>query len=73
MLNQVLAKIFQGLDGMLAGQGVNGIAHRIGWEDFAVISLRMRRVKVALKTNRQAHLTDVVTALLLGHTQQVNL
>src|SRR6266436_8432868 len=65
MLDQVQAKIFQWLDGMLAGQSVHRVGHRVGGEDLAIVTLGVCGFKVAFEANRKSDLADVVTALLL--------
>ncbi len=49
MLDQVQAKVFQGLNRVLASQGVNSVFHGVGWEDLAIVALNMRGLKVTFK------------------------
>src|ERR1700731_1956587 len=72
MLDQVQAKILQGLNGVLASQGVHGVLHSVSRENIAIVALDVRRFKVPLKAYGQCEIADVVAALLLGDSQQMN-
>src|SRR5258707_1115927 len=72
MLNQVQAKIFQGLNGVLTSQGVHGVLHGVSRENIAIVALDVRRFKVPLEAYRQCEIANVVAALLLGNSQPMN-
>src|SRR5260370_26731216 len=72
MLNQVQAKIFQGLNGVLTSQGVHGVLHGVSRENIAIVALDVRSFKVPLEAYRQCKNANVVAALLLGNSQQMN-
>src|SRR5258705_8772622 len=72
MLDQVQAKIFQWLYGMLASQGIDGIFHGVGGEDFSIVALGVGGLKGAFETYRDCDLADIVAGLLLCDAQQGN-
>ncbi len=64
MIDEVNAEGFDGLDGMLASEGVHGIFHRVGGENFLVVALGVRGLEIALKRDGQSDFLDVVAAFL---------
>src|SRR5216684_6581687 len=72
VFDQVQAKMFQGLDGVLTSHRIGGVFHSVSREDLAIVALNVRGLKVAFKAYRQSDLADVVAALLFGDAQQMN-
>src|SRR5258708_39530435 len=72
MLDQVQAKGFQGLNRVLASQGVNRVFHGVGWEDLAIVALNMRGLKVTFKAYSQSDLADVVAARPAGEAPETD-
>jgi hypothetical protein len=69
VLNEVQRKIFHSFDGVLAGDGIDGILHRVGGQDFLVFAFCVGGFEVAFKANADGELFDVVAAFLAHHTE----
>ena len=60
MLDQVHREILDRFDRELLGQDVEGVFHRVGGEDLAIIAGDMSRLEVALELDRKSEVLNLV-------------
>src|ERR1700712_5594061 len=52
--------------------GVNGVLHRVGWQNFAIVAVEMGTVEVALQEYLHGPFAQIVAVIVASHLHQAN-
>jgi hypothetical protein len=72
MFDEMHGEILNGLDGILAREGIDGVLHRVRGEDPAVVAFAVRRFEIACEADAQREFLYVMAAFLTKETKKAN-